>query len=126
MDELDDRSGVPEGSWPAARYLRFGEFAIDLRYAILLRNGDKVELPDKAFQVLLHLVHRAGCAVPRGELRDIWPADEKSFVNRLSAAVSEIRGALGNEAKFVKTLSGCGYGFIGQVERSQSDTPKSN
>jgi len=124
MEELHDRSGMPGGSCPAARYLRFGEFAIDLHYAILLRNGDKVELPDKAFQVLLHLVDRAGCAVPRGELRDIWPTDEKSFVKGLSRAISEIREALGNDAKFVKTHSRSGYRFIGQVERSESDTPE--
>jgi len=127
MDELDDISGAPDVLESAERYIRFGEFTIDLRYAILQRHGDKVELPHKVFQVLLHLVNRSGCAVPREELRDIWPMlDEKAFMERLCSAISKIRDALQDDKydpKYVQTVVGCGYRFTAQVERSENDCP---
>jgi len=127
MDEPDNISGVPGVLESAERYIRFGEFTIDLRYAILRRSGDKVRLPYKDFQVLLRLVNRPGCVVPREELRDIWPMlDEKAFVRRLYAALSKIRDVLQGDRqgpKYVRTVAGCGYRFTAPVERSKDDSP---
>jgi DNA-binding winged helix-turn-helix (wHTH) protein/TolB-like protein len=127
MDEPDNISGVLDVVKSAERYIRFGEFTIDLRYAILQRHGHKVELPYKEFQVLLYLVNRPGCVVPREELRDIWPMqDEKAFLERLYVALGKIRDALEDDKddpKYVQTIVGCGYRFTAQAEGFENDSP---
>lgn len=126
MDELKHRSDAPADSRPVKRYILFGDFTVDLRDRILKQRGERVKLPGDAFQVLVYLIDRAGRIVPREELRDIWPtSDEETFANRLYAALRKIRAALGDnirDAKYVEPVRGGGYGFMGQLERSDSES----
>src|SRR5215510_7942107 len=64
----------------AERYLRFGQFQVDLQREELLKEGSRVHIPSKVFQVLLALVERPGQTVTREALRArLWP--EGIFVN---------------------------------------------
>ena len=52
----------------------FGEFRLDARARLLLKDGIPVPLTPKALDVLLHLARNAGRAVSREELFDaVWP-----------------------------------------------------
>ncbi|MCC7179530.1 MAG: winged helix-turn-helix transcriptional regulator, partial [Acidobacteria bacterium] len=62
--------GVDDG------FVRFGVFELDLRQRELRRQGRRVHLQDKPFELLAYLISRPGQLVSRDELqRQLWPAD---------------------------------------------------
>ncbi len=106
----------------AARYLRFGEFQVDLQREELFKEGSRVRVPCKVFQVLLALVERPGEIVTREALRTrLWPGG--TFVNydaNVNTTVNKLRLALGDSPEkptYVETIPRQGYCFLGSVER---------
>ncbi len=105
--------------------VRFGIFEVDLRAGELRRQGRKVKIQEKPFQVLSALLELPGEVVTREELRQrLWSSDVfLDFDNSLNAAITKLREALGDSAdnpRFVETLPRHGYRFLGSV---QSDMP---
>ncbi len=107
---------------PAERYLRFGQFQVDVQREELFKEGSRVHIPSKVFQVLLALVERPGQTVTREALRArLWP--EGSFVNydaNVNTTVNKLRLALGDSPEkpiYVETIPRKGYCFLGNVER---------
>jgi len=105
----------------AERYLRFGQFQVDLQCEELLKEGLRVHISSKVFQVLLALVERPGQTVTREALRArLWP--EGTFVNydaNVNTTVNKLRLALGDSREkptYVKTIPRKGYCFVGNVE----------
>ncbi len=111
---------VPETVMEAKRrYLyQFGPFRLDAAERLLLRDGEAVPLPPKAFDVLLALVEQQGHLLEKEALlRRVWP---DSFVeeNNLADNISRLRKALGdgeNGQKFIETVPKHGYRFIASV-----------
>ena len=101
--------------------LRFATFEVDLRSGELRKNGVKVKLQEKPFQVLALLLERRGELLTRAELRErMWAADTfVDFDHSLGAAIAKLRQALGDSAqnpRFVETVAGRGYRFLVPVE----------
>jgi hypothetical protein len=94
--------------------LQFGGFLFDGPRRELLRRGKTVHLSPKAFRLLEVLVTRAPAAVPKEELFEVlWPDVFVQEAN-LKNLVSEVRQALGENARkprFLKTVYGFGYSF---------------
>ncbi len=108
-------------SAPAHRIVRFGVFAVDLRAGELHRQGLKIKLQEKPFQVLALLLEHPGGVVTREELQQrLWPGDTfVDFDHSLNIAVAKLREALGDSAdipRYVETLPRRGYRFIAPVE----------
>lgn len=106
----------------AERYLCFGQFQVDLQREELLKEGSRVRIPSKVFQVLLALVERPGEVVTRETLRArLWPGG--TFVNydaNVNTTVNRLRLALGDSPEkpmYVETIPRQGYCFLGIVER---------
>jgi DNA-binding winged helix-turn-helix (wHTH) protein len=106
----------------AERYLRFGQFQVDVQHQELFKEGSRVHIPSKVFQVLLALVERPGQTVTREALRArLWP--EGTFVNydaNVNTTVNKLRLALGDSPEkpmYVETIPRKGYCFLGSVER---------
>lgn len=102
---MSDKSSVTRELW------EFGEFRLDARARLLLRDGMPVPLTPKALDVLLHLARNAGKAVSREELFDaVWP-DTIVTDASLTQAVFLVRKALGetDASKFVETVPRIGY-----------------
>ena len=102
--------------------VRFGIFEADLAARELLRRGERVELQQQPFQVLVALLERPGELVARAELQDrIWPGDTRIDAERgINKAINRLRQALGDSAEkpsFIETLPRRGYRFIALVER---------
>lgn len=100
--------------------LRFGAFEIDLQRGEARKNGVRIKLQEKPFQILAHLVERAGDVVTREELRQrVWPADTfVDFDANLNTALNKLRHALGDSADhsvFIQTIPRRGYCFIAPV-----------
>jgi DNA-binding winged helix-turn-helix (wHTH) protein len=108
----------------AERYLRFGQFQVDLLREELSKQGSRVRIPSKVFQMLLALIERPGEIVTREALRArLWP--NGSFVNydaNVNTTVNKLRLVLGDspeEPMYVETIPRQGYCFLGSVERSR-------
>ncbi len=90
--------------------------------------GETVNLRGKVFDLLLHLIENRGQVVEKSALMEaLWPnvvVDE----NNLNQAMTALRHALGEKPqapKFIATITGRGYQFIGDVRIIDSETPKS-
>jgi len=113
------------------RAFRFGDFDVELETGELRKQGLRVELEGKPFQILALLLETPGTVVTRKELREtLWPAGTFVIFDRgLYTAVNKLRHALGDSSRkprFVETLHGRGYRFIAPVEvfDSARRTPK--
>jgi DNA-binding winged helix-turn-helix (wHTH) protein len=119
---LRARRQLPSETKAAERYLRFGQFQVDLQREELFKEGSRVRIPSKVFQVLLALVERPGEIVTREALRvRLWP--DGTFVNydaNVNTAVNKLRLALGDSPEkpmYVETIPRRGYCFLPTVER---------
>jgi TolB-like protein/DNA-binding winged helix-turn-helix (wHTH) protein len=96
----------------------FKTFRLDTANHLLWRNGDRVPLAPKAFDVLAYLVEHAGRVVTQDEILEaLW---SETYVNPevLRKYILEIRRVLGdrpNNPEFIETLPKRGYQFIAAV-----------
>jgi DNA-binding winged helix-turn-helix (wHTH) protein/TolB-like protein len=100
------------------RIYEFGPFHLNAGERLLLRSGQPVVLPPKAFDTLLLLVESRGRLVEKEELmKKVWP---DSFVeeNNLSRSIYLLRKSLGESSgqqKFIETVPKHGYRFVANV-----------
>jgi DNA-binding winged helix-turn-helix (wHTH) protein len=96
----------------------FGEFVLDTAMRQLFRSGTRVHLEPKALELLERLVSRRPEAVSKIEIqRALWP---DTFVSEssLTGLVAQVRKALADDRRqerFLRTVHGFGYAFIGEV-----------
>ena len=96
----------------------FGEFVLDTAMRQLFRSGTRVHLEPKALELLELLVARRPEAVSKSEIqRALWP---DTFVSEssLTGLVAQVRKALADDRRqerFLRTVHGFGYAFIGEV-----------
>ena len=100
---------------------RVGEFEVDLRCGEVRRNGDKIKLQQRPFQILAALLQHPGEVVTREEIRlKLWPTDIfVDFEHSINTAVNKLREALGDNAenpRFIETLPRYGYRLLTPVE----------
>jgi len=103
------------------RVIRFGLFEADFSAGELRKNGLKVKLQDRPFEILSILLERPGELISREEFRQrLWPADTfVDFDHSLNASINKLRQALDDMAgnpRFVATVGRRGYSFIPPVE----------
>jgi DNA-binding winged helix-turn-helix (wHTH) protein len=95
--------------------LRFSELVFDSDSRRLTRAGEPVHLEPKAFELLELLLERRPAAVSKAAIRDrLWP---RSFVSEssLTTLVAQLRRALGEDDRFLRTVHGFGYAFDGEA-----------
>lgn len=106
---------------------RFGAFVLDPEAHLLLRDGEPVPLPPKAFDTLVILVRRTGSLVAKEDLlRELWP-DSYVEENNLNQYISTLRKALGengNGSKYIDTVPRRGYRFIAEVREEGTELGK--
>jgi len=103
-----------------ARIISFGLFEVDLRSGELRKQGRRVPIQEKPFQLLALLLEHPGQVVTREELRNkLWPPDVfVDFDHSLNSAIAKLREALGDSGEsplFVETVARRGYRFIAPV-----------
>jgi TolB-like protein/DNA-binding winged helix-turn-helix (wHTH) protein/Tfp pilus assembly protein PilF len=105
----------------------FKAFCLDTSNHLLWRNGDRVPLAPKAFDVLAYLVEHAGRVVTQDEIFEaLW---SETYVNPevLRKYILEIRKALGDRPdnpEFIETLPKRGYRFVAPViDESTAEPP---
>jgi DNA-binding winged helix-turn-helix (wHTH) protein len=104
-----------------ARYIRFGPFQVDQQRQEVTRNGSRLKLQGKVYQVLLALIEKQGEVVTREELRlRLWPADTHvNYDANVNTTVNKLRQALGDSSDkplYVETIPRKGYCLIVPAE----------
>lgn len=94
---------------------KFGNVDVDLAAQIVYRNGVKVELSPKAFDLLLALIKRRGAVARREELlRDVWGHRRLITTRTVDLHVLELRRKLEDDPsnpKHFVTVRKSGYRF---------------
>jgi TolB-like protein/DNA-binding winged helix-turn-helix (wHTH) protein/Tfp pilus assembly protein PilF len=101
--------------------IQSGKLRLDLSRYELSRDGQPAKLERQPMELLIFLVQRKGELVTRNDIVEkLWGRDVFVDVDRsVNAAVFKIRAALKDdpaEPKFLETIIGKGYRFIGEVE----------
>lgn len=113
----------------SASSLLFPPFRLELGNEQLWREDTAVPLRRKTFAVLQHLVERRGQLVTKAQLFDaVWLGTYVGEV-ALTICITELRKALGDDTKqprFIETVRGRGYRFIGKVVSSQDSVVSRN
>ena len=102
----------------------FGTFRLDVAERLLSRAGERVPLPEKAFDTLCVLVRRGNHLVRKDELlNEVWP-DAIVEENNLDKNISLLRQVLGErneKGKFIETVRGHGFRFVPEVRQIEED-----
>ncbi|MCW8087534.1 winged helix-turn-helix domain-containing tetratricopeptide repeat protein [Sabulicella glaciei] len=111
------------GEMKGSAVFRFAGFTLDPRRGALIdRSGTEIALRPKTFDVLRHLLANAGRLVTREELlAAVWPgvfvADEN-----VTGCVAEIRRALHDDGRLLRTMPKRGYLLEAEVTQVTSGT----
>jgi len=102
--------------------LRFGDVEVDALTRQVWRGGQEVHLSTKAFDLLTLLMERRPAVVPKPDIKKrLWPETFVSDTN-LPTLIAEIRDAIGDDGRqprFVRTVYGFGYSFVGDMVDSR-------
>jgi DNA-binding winged helix-turn-helix (wHTH) protein len=103
--------------------VRFEDFELDLRAYQVRRSGRTLKLERIPMEVLLLLAERRGQLVTREEIIEkLWGKDVfLDTDNAINTAIRKIRQVLKDDPeqpRFVQTVTGRGYRFIGQISET--------
>lgn len=101
----------------------FGEFLLDTREKVLLRNQKPVAITPKAFLLLQTLVENHGHTLAREQLMESVWADSYVEEGNLTFTINAVRKALGDSSsnpRFIETVPKRGYRFIADVKRVET------
>jgi len=109
---------------PTRLIYEFDDFQLEPERRKLMRRGEIVPLPGKAFEMLLVLICNRGRLLTKDELFQlVWPGQIVEESN-LTVNMSAIRRSLGERAgdpHYITTVSGRGYRFSGNVRQFAGD-----
>src|SRR5205814_8216520 len=120
----DFQVASPSESVPKSRcvpqLVQFGPFEVNLQTGELRKQGIRIRLQPKPWQVLRTLLESPGSVVTREELRSrLWPEDTFiDFESGVNTAINRLRLALSDSAdnpRYIETLSRNGYRFIAPI-----------
>src|SRR5580693_5983512 len=122
---MEERSNFAPPSGP--RFLRFGPFQVDQHRQEVTKNGSRLKLQGKVYQVLVALLDKPGEVVTREELRQrLWPADTHvNYDANVNTTVNKLRQVLGDSTEkplYIETIPRKGYCLI--AEPNFSDKPQ--
>lgn len=127
MQETYDPTSVVNNTLSSGRYIHLGPFQIDQQRQEITKNGDRLKLQGKVYQVLMALLEKPGEVVTREELRRrLWPAETHvNYDANVNTTVNKLRLALGDssdEPVYIETIPRKGYCLL--VQPKISATPK--
>jgi DNA-binding winged helix-turn-helix (wHTH) protein len=121
---MEERSNFAPPAGP--RFVRFGPFQVDQQRQEVTKNGSRLKLQGKVYQVLVALMDKPGEVVTREELRQrLWPADTHvNYDANVNTTVNKLRQALGDSTDkplYIETIPRKGYCLV--VPSEATDVP---
>src|SRR5205814_4378067 len=121
----DFQVASPSESVPKSRcvpqLVQFGPFEVNVQTGELRKQGIRIRLQPKPWQILRTLLENPGGVVTREELRSrLWPEDTFiDFESGVNTAINRLRLALNDAAdhpRYIETHSRTGYRFVAPVQ----------
>lgn len=109
LDAIVRRAG---GEMASDTQLQVGTLTLDLLGRTASRNGRKIELLNKEFQLLEYFMRHAGQVVTRTMLTEaVWDYSFNPGTNVIDVHVSRLRGKIDapDEPSMISTIRGAGY-----------------
>lgn len=111
--------------------IEIGDFVLDVERRGLYKNGTRVPLGSKAFDLLHCLVEKSGEVVTKDEILDsVWAGltVEEANIPVQIAAIRRVLGETSREPRYIITIPGVGYKFSnehrGTSEQENSTAPR--
>lgn len=103
------RTRLRQAAAPASeRFIRVGHLTLDVQRHVAEAGAGPVPLSTREFELLLHLMHRAGTVCSREQLlADVWNTEFDPGTNVVDVYIRRLRAKLGGEA--IETLRNVGY-----------------
>jgi DNA-binding winged helix-turn-helix (wHTH) protein len=125
MQESYDPAGTVGSTLSSGRYIYLGPFQIDRQRQEITRNGERLKLQGKVYQVLMALLEKPGGVVTREELRQrLWPAETHvNYDANVNTTVNKLRLVLGDSSEkplYIETIPRKGYCLLVQPEASET------
>lgn len=101
---------------------RFADFALDSDRRLLTRGGRELRAEPKVLSVLSYLVQHRDRVVPKEELLDALWEERHVSESALTRVIRDLRRLLGDsssEPRFIRTVYGQGFLFIGSIDDAQ-------
>lgn len=100
-----DKRNIPA----SGEVIEFGEFKIaPLSYEIS-KNGNKIELTTREFQLFMYLYENLNIVLTREQIFDhVWGLDY-SDIGGVNVAIKSLRDKLDSDNEYIKTVWGIGY-----------------
>jgi two-component system, OmpR family, alkaline phosphatase synthesis response regulator PhoP len=102
----------------AVNTFQFGNVRIDFRSTTVSRDGEKITLSAREFQLLRYFIEHRGETLSREELlKNVWGYEAMPATRTVDVHVAWLRQKLEPDPKrpqYILTLSGFGYKFTGQ------------
>ncbi|MCH8889487.1 MAG: AAA family ATPase, partial [Myxococcales bacterium] len=99
-------------------FYRFDVFELDVGLYRLSRAEEPLAIAPKPFDLLLYLIQHAQRTISKAELiREVWQAEAVSD-SSIPTCITAVRRALGDDPdnpRFIQTVRGRGYRFIGNA-----------
>jgi DNA-binding winged helix-turn-helix (wHTH) protein len=127
MIEPDSATGA--GRMLPSRYIRFGPFQVDQERQHVTKDGSRLRVRGKVYQILIALIEKQGEVISREELRlRLWPAenDRMNYDANVNTTVNKLRQLLGDspdEPLYIQTVPRRGYCLL--VPTELADCPAS-
>ena len=100
----------------------FGRFQVLPHRRELLGDGQPIRLGGRAFDALIALIEARGTVLSKGALMEhVWP-DRIVEESNLKIQISALRGALGADRELIRTITGRGYQFTGEITTASAGT----
>ena len=102
-----------------------GDYVLETESQLLSREGQRVHLANRPFQLLVYLVEHRDQVVSRRDLLDIFWEGKDVYDDSLRKCLSTVRKALGDSSarpRFIETRYAGGYRFIGPVTELDDQT----
>jgi DNA-binding winged helix-turn-helix (wHTH) protein len=127
MQESYDPTSAVGHPLSSGRYIYLGPFQIDRQRQEITRNGERLKLQGKVYQVLMALLEKPGGVVTREELRvRLWPAETHvNYDANVNTTVNKLRLVLGDSSEkplYIETIPRKGYCLL--VHPEISETPR--
>jgi predicted ATPase/DNA-binding winged helix-turn-helix (wHTH) protein len=104
----------------------FGRFEVLPDRREVFADGKPVKLGGRAYDVLLALIEARGNVVSKNALKTrVWPG-RTIEENSLESQISALRSAFGAERGLIRTVSGRGYQFTGDISGVRAVLPPNN
>src|ERR1700688_4268024 len=105
--------------------IAFGRFHVLPHRREVLADGWPITLGGRAFDVLMVLIDARGALVTKDALRArVWPGRIIED-NSLAAQIAALRAAFGTERALIRTVSGRGYQFTGDIHAMPASSDES-